>query len=278
MKVTILVENISTSNLLCEHGLSLFIEYNNKYYLLDAGQSEIFIKNAKILNVPLDKVEFAVLSHGHYDHSGGFYELLKINPETKIFAMTDTMNEYYSASGGMHPIGVPSKILQMYKDNFELLNSTAKLDTGVYVVPHSTKNLEKIGERTGLYKTVDGELVPDDFSHELSLVFETEKGLVVFNSCSHGGILNIISEVKSVFKNKDIYAFIGGLHMKGTKNGEECCTFSKDEVCIIAKSLEDMNLKKLYTGHCTGEKGFELLSIFMGDRVEPINTGKTIVI
>lgn len=276
MKITVLIENTAYSDLIAEHGLSLLIEYNDKTYLLDAGQTSEFIHNANTLNICLDNVKLAVLSHGHYDHAGGFLEFLSKYPKIKLYAMEDAKNDYYSSSGGIHPIGVPSAILTQHKYNFMFVNCVTQLDDGVYIVPHTTKGLDAIGERAGLYKMVDDKLVPDDFSHELSLVFETEKGLVIFNSCSHAGVCNIITEVKNAFPQKHIYAFVGGLHMKGTKNGEECCTFSESELSEIAKTLKVEKLQKLYTGHCTGKVGFNLLKKYMGESLQALYTGKII--
>ena len=143
-------------------------------------------------------------------------------------------------------------------------------------MPHSTKGLEQIGQRTKLYKKVNGQYEPDDFAHELSLVFDTENGLVIFNSCSHAGIKNIINEVKTAFPGKKICTFLGGLHMKGVKDGHEICTFSEEEVAEITEYLKAEGLKKLYTGHCTGEPAIELLQKYMGDMVDRLATGRVL--
>ncbi len=55
--------------------------------------------------------------------------------------------------------------------------------------------------------------VSGDYSHEQSLVVDTEKGPVIFNSCSHGGAANIINEVTQTFPNKKIYGLVGGFHL-----------------------------------------------------------------
>ena len=147
------------------------------------------------------------------------------------------------------------------------------------MIPHKNcSELEKIGARAKLYKKVEGEYGPDDFSHELSLVFDTDEGLVIFNSCSHSGIVNIIDEVKDYFGNdKKVRAFFGGLHMKGKSGDKEICTFSESEIESIVKYLRDNNVERLYTGHCTGMVGYELIKKYMGENVEYIFTGKEIV-
>ena len=277
MKVSVLIENTTNSELICEHGLSLFIEHKGKKYLLDTGQSDAFMMNAKKMQVPIQNVEYGVLSHGHYDHGGGFGTFFEENVSASVYAMRQITEEYFSGSGGnIHYIGVPKDILSKYEKRFVLMDSVVQIEEGVYLIPHNTKNLEKIGERTKLYRKKEGEMVPDDFSHELSLVFVTEKGLVIFNSCSHGGIQNIIDEVKAVLPDEKIYAFFGGLHMKGKRNGEEICTFSQEEIKNLANYLKQQNLQMLCTGHCTGKIGVEMLKKELGCVVIPMFTGKEI--
>ena len=74
-KITTLVENLLGEHLGLrnEHGLSFLIEIDTPrtQILFDTGQSGNFIYNAGLLNINLAQTEKIVLSHGHYDHSGG---------------------------------------------------------------------------------------------------------------------------------------------------------------------------------------------------------------
>ncbi len=259
MKISVLIENSALDGFVCEHGLSLLIEFNNNNYLLDSGQSGKFMENARNMGINLSALKYAILSHGHYDHAGGFLRLLENNPELQIYAMKHADGEYYSESGGMHYIGIPETILKEYGDRFIYTDEIVQIDSGVYIVPHSTKGLEGIGKRAGLYVKMDGEMKPDDFSHELSLVFDTEKGLVIFNSCSHGGMRNIMEEVKAAFPKRNVYAFVGGLHMKGMIDGIEICTFSENEIDQLVEYVSKEGVRLIYTGHCTGNVGMEML-------------------
>ena len=279
MKIQVLIENTTNSDLTAEHGLSIFIEYNDRKILLDAGTTSAFMDNAKKMNVDISSADFCVLSHGHYDHSGGFARYLEENSEKKIYAMNTATAEYYSGSGGhIHEIGIPKNVYPAYSDNFVFIDKPTELAEGIYLIPHSTDGLEKIGERAKLYKKVNDSYVPDDFSHEMSLVFDTDNGLVIFNSCSHSGIVNIIEEVKTYFNGRDVYAFFGGLHMKGKKNDAEICTFSDAEIECMTSYLKANGVKKLYTGHCTGLVGFEMIKKYMGETVEYLMTGREIEI
>lgn len=280
MVVTVLVEN-TTADERCkaEHGLSLYIEIGGKKYLLDAGQSGAFAENADRMGVGLSEVEFAVLSHGHYDHAGGFGAFLERYPEKKIYAMEKARAKYCSNSGGaLHEIGIPENVYPAYKESFCFVNGAKEIAEGIYIIPHATEGLEKIGKRSGLFQKRGEEIVSDDFAHELSLVFDTEKGLVVFNSCSHGGLSNILREVQVCLPDKEIYAFFGGLHMKGMKNGEEICAFSEEEVRELAKEVKEQGLRRLYTGHCTGGPGYLLLEKYLPEMLGKLSTGAVIEI
>ena len=269
MKFTVLIENSGSEPLHSEHGLSFLIEYNEEKILLDAGTTDLFLENAKMLGICLEDVETCFLSHGHYDHSGGFARYLNENKNAKLYMMKDATEEYHSMSGGLHPIGIPREIVEKHTHRFCFIDGVMKIQEGIYLIPHSTEGLATIGEHAKLYRKVGDELVPDDFSHEMSLVFETEKGLVIFNSCSHGGSKNIIREVLEALPGKKVYAFIGGLHMMGG-------LFSEEEIQELCTELKELKLEVLYTGHCTGEPALEVLKKYMGEQVKELYTGLTV--
>ena len=274
MKVTVLIENTTCRDeLVCEHGLSLLIEANDKKILLDAGSSEAFYKNAMLMGVDLSDIDTCVLSHGHYDHSGGFTAIFENNGSVTVYVAKNALLDYYSGSGTMHDISVP-KDVRNQSDRFVCAEGFAEIYKGIYLVPHSTNGLESIGARTSLYKCVDGNILPDDFMHEQSLVYDTEKGLIIFNSCSHGGVMNIVNEVRAACNNKPVYAYIGGLHMKGKEAGQEICIFSDNEIDELCKYISDMQIKYVYTGHCTGSVAMTKLTDRLGSEcLKRLTTG-----
>lgn len=273
MKITVLIENTTENELVCEHGLSLFIEHNGRKILLDAGSTDNFYNNAEKLGIVPESADICVLSHGHYDHSGGFSAVLERNADLRVYAQKTAFGNYMSGNGGLHGIGIPENVLQ-YKDRFVAADGFLQLADGIFLVPHSTKGLESIGARTKLYKCCGEEIMPDDFSHEQSLVFDTEKGLVIFNSCSHGGVSNIVPEVKAVCGNKSVYAYIGGLHIKGTKDGQDICTLSDSEFDSLCGFISAEGIKYVYTGHCTGSEGLKKMQERLGtDVVHALTTG-----
>ena len=276
MKITVLVENTGPSEFKIEHGLSLYIEFNDKKYLLDAGPSDSFFKNAHALSIDLGRVDKAVLSHGHYDHGDGFMVFLNQYKDKVVYGAKNIFDDYYSGSGGsVHYIGLSSKLKQM-KNRFNIISKDTKIDEKIYLIFDDVSNTKEIGVQKKLYKKVDDVLQPDNFNHELSLVFDTPKGLVICNSCSHAGLESIVDNIKKRL-NKPVYAYVGGLHMKSTKNHIETSSFTEEQIqnlCIFIKK----NIQYVLTGHCTGNVSYDLLKKYLKDRIDFLTTGKTIEI
>lgn len=276
MKITVLVENTGPGELKIEHGLSLYIEFNDKKYLLDAGPSDSFFKNAHALSIDLDRVDKAVLSHGHYDHGDGFMVFLNEYKDKVVYGAKNIFDDYYSGSGGsVHYIGLSSKLKQM-KNRFNTISMDTKIDEKIYLILDDVSNTKEIGVQKKLYKKVDDVLQPDNFDHELSLVFDTPKGLVICNSCSHAGLESIVDNIKKRL-NKPVYAYVGGLHMKSTKNHIETSSFTEEQIQNLCIFIEK-NIQYVLTGHCTGNVSYDLLKKYLKDRIDFLTTGKTIEI
>lgn len=276
MRITVLMENTGPSEFKIEHGLSLYIEFNDKKYLLDAGPSDSFFKNAHALSIDLDCVDKAVLSHGHYDHGDGFMVFLNQYKDKVVYGAKNIFDDYYSGSGGsVHYIGLSSKLKQM-KNRFNTISMDTKIDEKIYLILDDVSNTKEIGVQKKLYKKVDDVLQPDNFNHELSLVFDTPKGLVICNSCSHAGLESIVDNIKKRL-NKPVYAYVGGLHMKSTKNHIETSSFTEEQIQNLCIFIEK-NIQYVLTGHCTGNVSYDLLKKYLKDRIDFLTTGKTIEI
>lgn len=276
MRITVLVENTGPSEFKIEHGLSLYIEFNDKKYLLDAGPSDSFFKNAHALSIDLGRVDKAVLSHGHYDHGDGFMVFLNQYKDKVVYGAKNIFDDYYSGSGGsIHYIGLSSKLKQM-KNRFNTISKDTKIDEKIYLILDDVSNTKEIGVQKKLYKKVDDVLQPDNFNHELSLVFDTPKGLVICNSCSHAGLESIVDNIKKRL-NKPVYAYVGGLHMKSTKNHIETSSFTEEQIQNLCIFIEK-NIQYVLTGHCTGNVSYDLLKKYLKDRIDFLTTGKTIEI
>ena len=276
MIVKVLVENTAADNLTAEHGLCLYVEYNNRSYLIDSGASEIFAGNAEKMSVDLDKVDKAFLSHAHYDHSGGYPAFFERNNHAKVYLQKAAGNRDCCKIVGSEEkyIGIPKGLLKEYEDRFEFVEGEAKIDEGIYIVPHTSDGILERAKHTHMCVKIGDKAEYDDFSHEQTVVFEEKDGLVCFNSCSHSGVDIIVDEVRRSFPDKKIKAYIGGFHMMGV-TGASSCGYTKEEVEEVAAKLIAASETKFYSGHCTGSIAYEWLEDVMKDRLIALATGKT---
>ncbi len=268
MKITVLSDNIAPdkTSLKGEWGLSFHIEHEGKCFLLDTGASSLFSKNAGKLGIDLSKVDTGILSHSHYDHSDGMGQFFTLNKTAPFYISSKCEDNCYGKRFIFSKyIGIKKGLTERYKDRIIRVKGSIKLCDGVHLICHTSDNLQVTGQKTGLYKKINGRLIPDDFDHEQSLVFETEKGLVIFNSCSHAGPENILREIKSAFPEKNAYAYFGGLHLYKS---------SEDEIRHMGEILKNSTLQLIVTGHCTGDKAYKILKEALGDRLSQLFVGK----
>lgn len=266
MLAKVMIDNIAKNDLAGEWGLSILIEINGNRILLDTGTTGNFANNAGALGIDLSKVDYGVLSHAHYDHSDGMETFFSLNKTAKFYLREGAAENCYHKI--FYPfaryIGIKKGTLEKYKDRIVFVSGDYKLCDGVYLIPHKTPGLEKIGKKADMCVRKGIRYVPDDFSHEQSLVADTEKGLVIFNSCSHGGADNIINEIKATFPDRNIYAIVGGFHLFRTP---------ANEVREFAKRVKETGIRHVITGHCTGRQSYEILKEELPDETEMIYSG-----
>ncbi len=270
MKATVLTDNIAHGECCGEWGLSVYISHNGKNIMLDTGASGKFAENAKKLGIDIGKADYGVLSHAHYDHSDGMKDFFRINSKADFYLQQSCKEKCFGRRFiFIKYIGIKKGILKNNADRIKFVSGKTELYENAYLLPHSTEGLESIGKRAGMLVTENGRLTHDSFSHEQSLVLRTDKGLVIFNSCSHGGADNIINEVKDAFPDEKIYALIGGFHLYRSK---------ENEVRALAQRIKDTGIEKICTGHCTGDKAFRILKEALGDKAEQLHVGLEIEI
>ncbi len=264
-RITVIVDNIDYNGLSGEWGLSLLIEYGEHKILLDAGASGLFAENLKSLGFNMEEIEAAVLSHAHYDHANGMKKFFEGNQTAKFYIREAAAENCYAKKWIFRKyIGMPRHILRDYSDRIERVTGDFKLCDGVWLIPHKTLGLEAVGRRELMFQKQGHRFVPDDFSHEQSLVLETDRGLLILNSCSHGGAANIIREVSETFPDKPIYGLIGGLHLFNK---------SEAEVREVARAIRETGIQYVCTGHCTKNRAYGIMKSELGDKLEQLHVG-----
>jgi 7,8-dihydropterin-6-yl-methyl-4-(beta-D-ribofuranosyl)aminobenzene 5'-phosphate synthase len=272
MKITTLSENTASApDLLAEWGLSILIEIDSLTILLDAGLSSSAAYNAGILGVDLKKVDRIVLSHGHYDHTGGLQNVLRLmRKKIEIIAHPDIWGEKYSRQRNentYHYIGIPFQrpVLESLGASFTLSRSPVRITDDVLTtgeVPEITE-YEQI-EPNRFFIKEDGEFKPDTLSDDLALIINTKPGLVVILGCGHRGLVNTLRHAQKLTRRQEIRMVIGGCHLIGT---------STERVRLTLATLHEMDVQKIGVSHCTGLPAAAIMAHELGDRFFFNNTG-----
>lgn len=271
MKATVLIDNIGNDGLTGEWGLSFYIEYKEKKFLLDAGgASGLFAENAGKLSLSLADVDYAVLSHAHYDHADGMTAFFGKNHKAKLYLQESCgENCWRVKEDHMKYIGIRRGMLEEYRDRLFRVRGDMEICAGARLIGHHTPGLAEAGKREKMFLKNGEAWVTDCFDHEQSLVFEEEDGIVIFNSCCHGGADNIIREAADVYPGRRILAAIGGFHLHNKDDG-----FIRE----LAGRMRGTGVEQIYTGHCTGENGYRVLRSELGSKVHQLQAGMEIIL
>lgn len=256
MYVTVLVENTSfTEGLRAEHGLSLYIEANDKKILFDMGQTELFADNAEKLGIHLADVDVAVLSHGHYDHGGGLSKFLEINKKAPVYLSRYAFGAHFH--GPERYIGLDAALAQ--NDRLIYTDDTASIGSGLSL--YSCNTCQKSFElgSFGLTLKRGGKFFPDDFRHEQYLLVEENHKRVLFSGCSHKGILDI-----EEWFRPDV--LVGGFHFSKLPTDGTLAGYAK----YLGRFPT-----AYYTCHCTGTAQFEFMKSYIGN-LHYLSTGRSV--
>lgn len=275
--ITTLVDNTSQNDQLAgEHGLSVYIETGKRKILFDTGKSDLYFTNACKLNINLQEVDTAIISHGHYDHIGGLTHFLKLNSKAKVYLQKAIFDHQYLSIKGekINQIGY-SEDLMKFQDRFIFLEDDVTIDENLIFIKKIASNYSKPKGNKLLFVT-DGETVNNDsFEHEMLFAIETDNTLIMFSGCAHNGILNMIYTLKKHFPEKEIKAIHGGLHLIEPNLFTE--TESDEELMEIAQNIQLLAPHAtIYTGHCTGENAINKIKEVLANNLKSFYAGHTI--
>ncbi len=269
LSITALVENAAEApGLLAEHGASFWIERNGRTLLVDTGQGMTLGHNAHKLNIPICKsTEALVLSHGHYDHTGGMGEFLAMCPRVALHAHPAAFEEKYSRkpNGLIRSVGIPGALSDRKAWAALSIATTAPMEIipGVFVtgpIPRVTDF-----EDTGGDFYLDAACTqPDPLIDDQSLYCRTAQGLVVVLGCAHSGIINTIRYIRTLAGGTTIEAVIGGMHLVNA---------SAKRIETTIAELKSLGVRRVYPTHCTGETAVFALHQAFEEECLPCHVG-----
>lgn len=255
----------------CEHGLSLYVEAAGKRVLFDMGQTDLFLQNAGRMGVDLSLVDFAVLSHGHYDHGGGLTAFLHCNKQAPVFVQRKAWEEHYARrpGGRVDDIGLSSPDVDAGR--LRLLDGDGEPADG-WRLFSSVAERRLLSASNEVLLIREGEdFCPDPFWHEQNLLIEAEGRRVLLAGCAHRGIVNIMERAEEL-SGGVMDVVIGGFHLSNPRDGG--CE-SETLLKAIAKELT-VRPTRYYTCHCTGEAAFRQLQPLMRGQLQDIRAGSVV--
>jgi 7,8-dihydropterin-6-yl-methyl-4-(beta-D-ribofuranosyl)aminobenzene 5'-phosphate synthase len=246
-KITVLVENTAAKlGIMAEHGLSFLIETAGEKVLFDTGQGLVLEHNLKTMGLNLADVKTVVLSHGHYDHTGGLQSALAMMDHPKVYAHPTAIEPKFVCyrDQGSRMVGMPevSRKALLEQAEWIRIDKPVELPGGLRLtgpIPRAT-TFEGTG---GPFFLDEAGTDPDFFDDDQAAFFETEKGTIVILGCAHAGVINTLRHIRKLTKKKPIHTVIGGMHLHSA---------SKERMEKTIKALRKLDIGCMFLGHCTG--------------------------
>ncbi|MCH5196741.1 MAG: MBL fold metallo-hydrolase [Oscillospiraceae bacterium] len=282
MKIICLIENTSSNEkLYYEDGLSLFVEFGGKNYLIDTGLTGNAVENAKRMRLPINEISAVILTHNHFAHVGGIDHVMRLNPKAEIYIRAAAKKSVFKRNGLFKSaVGLENGFFRKYANNIIAFNNFSEVCEGFYLA--SCEDFEKKAENPDRsYFVADEDSkkpVPFDFSDEsFAVIFPKKRkkdGLILVGGCFHCGAENILETISRRYNGIPILAVIGGFHFSGSNPKSLNCPV--EFVTQTARALKLSGTEKVYACHCTGFKGFDTMDEILGDRILYLSGGEAL--
>jgi 7,8-dihydropterin-6-yl-methyl-4-(beta-D-ribofuranosyl)aminobenzene 5'-phosphate synthase len=268
MKITCVVDDRAPrgSGLRAEHGASFAIEAEGRTALFDAGQSsEVLLSNMARLGFRPEAIDALVVSHAHYDHTGGLAGLLEKVQGIPLYAHPDLFTERYRRTAtSLKKVGPSSDRAELAgRVDLRLSAEPVEVLPGVWTSGEIGDRSEPEGRSPNHFVRQGDGWAGDPYADDLSVVLEAADGLVLVCGCCHAGLLNTMAQVRSAFGSNPA-AIVGGTHLRDL----DAATLDH-----VAQALRRCGSPRLWLGHCTGKRAFRALQEAFGDGVSLCQAG-----
>jgi len=268
--ITILVDNDVQPglNLMAEHGFAALIERGPVRILFDTGQGPALAHNAQALGIDLSSLSAIVLSHGHYDHTGGLLHAVRLNPGVRVVAHPAVFSQHLKLPGNgknsrQWGIASPRKTFEEFGAVFDFAPVLKEIGEGLWFTG-SVPRVYEITPDKHLLTVEGGFTIPDSLEDDCSLVMNTASGAALLLGCAHAGVRNVLEHIRHKLAMERVYAVIGGTHLG-------MCPVSETSSAIEA--LERVDVQLLAPAHCTGPGPKAILKSHFGSRFSAAAAG-----
>ena len=255
MNITVLSDNtVAARAARGEHGLAFWIETGENCLLFDTGQGLVLADNAQALRVDLDAVDTIVLSHGHYDHTGGLADVLReTTGPVVVYAHPDAhLPKYQQGEGGVRDIGMPAACRDAMlggRCRFTPSRQSAEVAPGIWTTGEVPRQHPEEATTEPFCRDPEGREI-DLLSDDQALFMWTAQGTVILLGCAHSGIINTLDHVQGLTDGKPVRAVMGGMHLRSA---------TEDRMAWTIRELRRFKINLLVPMHCTGQKSVAAL-------------------
>lgn len=272
VKITVIVENNATGNgLIPEHGLCFWLETGDSRIIFDTGQGMALPVNAGSLDIPIKQADAVVLSHGHYDHTGGLKTVMQLSTKPRVYLHPAAFGPKFACNEHKQSrfIGTPDDCKKAANElAADIIHTTRPTQIAGPIfatgeIPRTTE-FEDAGGPFFLDQKCEQK---DPFPDDQALFFESSRGTVVLLGCAHAGVINTLLYVRQLTKGKPVHAVIGGMHLLSA---------SDERLDSTIEHLGRISPGLIGPAHCTGDKATEKIRKTFTREYFPCSAGTTI--
>jgi 7,8-dihydropterin-6-yl-methyl-4-(beta-D-ribofuranosyl)aminobenzene 5'-phosphate synthase len=271
LEITVLADNtVARPDLLGEHGLAYWIRADKHRILFDTGQGRVLLENAERLGIDLESADCVVVSHGHFDHTGGLADRLRSEAPlaAALYAHPEAFAPKYArlGRGGPRAVGIPdldeAGVRARVRARVPVKGPTP-LAPGILLTGEIPRTHDFEDTGGAFFLDAEGQ-DPDPLRDDLALCVEVSAGLVVILGCAHAGVVNTLDYVAALRPDLRIHAVLGGMHLLRA---------SEPRLEATVEALLRHDVDRVGAGHCTGTPAIARLWERLPGRCVPFGAG-----